>query len=122
MKIIPLQQPTSNSCGQTCVAMIMGWPVEEVFKTLGKKGKTTGQDLIRVLTAYGVETTPLMRVRCGRKLPPLAIVRFHQNSSPKHSHWCIRQGPWLFDPGTGKVTYCAVPYWGYMTSYIGVTR
>ena len=53
MKLI--MQPTSETCGQACIAMIAGKTVEEVIKDMKTSGPTSIGQLIEALDFYGIK-------------------------------------------------------------------
>ena len=50
-----VMQPTSTTCGQACIAMIAGKPVEEVIKDMKTDGPTSIGQLIEILDFYGIK-------------------------------------------------------------------
>lgn len=98
MKI--LRQPTNQTCGQTCVAMLADVPVEEVCAAIGKRGSTKTRDVISALRAFGL--------RCHHRLvplssAPLAVRAVAKVSPPRGSgwHWVVWADGRYFDPQVG---------------------
>ena len=50
-----VKQPTTESCGQACIAMITGRPIEEVIRDMRTSGPTSIGQLIEILDRYGVK-------------------------------------------------------------------
>ncbi|MBQ8176580.1 MAG: hypothetical protein IJ035_06040, partial [Oscillospiraceae bacterium] len=53
MKLI--MQPTPETCGQACIAIIAGKTVEEVIKDMKTSGQTSIGQLIEALDFYGIK-------------------------------------------------------------------
>lgn len=49
-----IMQPTTSTCGQTCIAMIAGKSIEEVIKDMKTDGPTSIGQLIEILDIYGI--------------------------------------------------------------------
>lgn len=47
-----IKQPTSTTCGQCCVAMLLGVSLEEAIIRVGHMGITSDDDLIRSLESF----------------------------------------------------------------------
>lgn len=103
-----LKQPTSHSCGQTCLAMILGFTsVDAVIlrmKAMRKRGKrndaTTQGEMMALFRSYGY--------RMGRKLrDPLpavgtALVRI-KHLRGRNGHYVVLQDGVIYDPDHGGV-------------------
>ena len=50
-----VKQPTTETCGQACIAMITGKPIEEVIRDMRTSGPTSIGQLIEILDRYGVK-------------------------------------------------------------------
>ena len=50
-----VKQPTTETCGQACIAMITGMPIEEVIRAMRTSGPTSIGQLIEILDRYGVK-------------------------------------------------------------------
>ena len=48
-------QPTSETCGQACIAMITGKEIAEVIKDMKTSGYTSIGQLIEILDFYGIK-------------------------------------------------------------------
>lgn len=96
MTITLQKQPTDMSCGQTCVAMIVGIPARDILlKRPDKKNGTTVQDLIKLLRGYGFRTD--YELTLGPPLTKTAICRM---KIPRKSvgHWIVYHEGLFFDP------------------------
>lgn len=61
-------QPTPETCGQACIAMITGKEVEEVIKDMKTSGPTSIGQLIEILDFYGVKHAE-KNIRISKKNP-----------------------------------------------------
>lgn len=50
-----VMQPTSETCGQACIAMITGKEIGEVIKDMKTSGPTSIGQLIEILDFYGIK-------------------------------------------------------------------
>lgn len=50
-----VMQPTFETCGQACIAMITSKDIEEVMKDMKTNGPTSIGQLIEILDFYGVK-------------------------------------------------------------------
>ncbi len=97
-KMQRLIQPTANTCGQTCVAMISSQTVDDVCKVMGRKGGTHTRDLIKALSFYGFACGDrLIRMNQHTVLPALAIVKV-KHPTEKWTHWAVWRGNKFLDP------------------------
>lgn len=99
MKIVS-QPKGSYVCGQCCIAMIRGITLEQAIEYIGKKGKTTVDDLVRGLD-HRVWNENLIRISKDNLLPKSCIVRVRWNKGG--SHWVVRDNKWIYDPAVGKI-------------------
>ena len=53
--MILIIQPTPETCGQACVAMITGKDINEVIKDMKTSGPTSIGQLIDILDKYGIK-------------------------------------------------------------------
>lgn len=112
-----LQQPTRTTCGQTCVAMLVGRPVDEVCTVMGRKGKTSTRDLINGLRHYGLSCGDrLARYNKNTVLPPLAILRL-KHPQENYTHWVLHKDGENFDPDS---VVCVVAYGWSIISFLEV--
>jgi hypothetical protein len=91
--LVPLVQPTRQTCGQTCVAMLAGVTVEEAIFAVGHQSPTTADDLRRGLEFYGIRS----------KLPARHGIVWLEAPSLRTGHWIVRYGGCYIDPDDGKV-------------------
>ncbi len=92
-------------CGQTCVAMVCGVPLERVVELIGSP--STGTTLKQLSTAMSKLGVKHLRNRNGP--PPqgakLAVVKLSvtgEKNSPTHwTVWAARDAGW-FDPALGR--------------------
>lgn len=109
-------QPTPRSCGQTCLAMLLGVPVSDVFVRLVRTRGTTGRQLRRVLAAYNVRTSDELRYTGW--LPPVALVRIEWPVVPRRGHWIVRANGRFYDPLTRDPHFAVNA--GRIASYITI--
>jgi len=92
------QPPGSSLCGQTCVAMIAGVPLEESISRFNSKGGTRTKQVKQVLESFGFNATNrLKRVTKGTIIPSLAIGKMRWSNS-NHSHWVVIYDGKIYDP------------------------
>lgn len=93
------RQPNNKTCGQTCVAMVGGIPVEESIKMFGHSNSTNHISQRRILSELGIETTEQVKVDNRRKweLPNFAIVRIVQRTR-KMGHAIVYHEGKFYDP------------------------
>lgn len=119
--MIRLQQPTPNSCGQTCAAMVLGLPVDVVMQELpDRKSGTPHKKLITYLKSRGVVCDD--RLRLWRHIPQggipwRALIRIVWPDG--NGHLVLRWDGVYYDPWTD--IYQA--WWrdgGRITSYLRI--
>lgn len=96
-----LKQPTSVTCGQTCVAMLAGVSVEDACAAVGTEGTTKTRQLVAGLQNLGLPCSGgLIRVRRVSGLVAQAIVKV---APPKGRgwHWVLWHGDSFVDPASG---------------------
>lgn len=95
-------QPTKNSCGQTCIAMILDVDPNKIVDEY-HDGPTWGTELVSILKDYGVNTAPTCK-RFGSRTPPpppvpLAIVGVvYEKRKDPLGHWVLWDGEKYLDP------------------------
>lgn len=97
MKLIV--QPNGSTCGQCCVAMAAGVPLESVLAFAGDEGMTT-EDVVEALRFFGL--------RCADRLRPVrsalpervsrAILHTRQRYKRSSGHWTLLWDGGVFDP------------------------
>jgi hypothetical protein len=124
--IRPLMQPTDDTCGQTCVAMIVGVTVDEVVQAMGWNTATSWQDCRRALAKFGIKTgggdrpfpTVWRRGPREHKLPPYSIVEVRDAPRPKTwGHVVVLRDGIVYDPLYG----CGIPILGYARGHLSQT-
>ena len=101
MKLV--MQPTGETCGQACIAMITGKDIEEVIKDMKTSGPTSIGQLIEILDHYGVKHAE-RNTRISKKNPePYAysILTVHTNAG--YTHWTLLYDNEYYDPEFGLI-------------------
>ncbi len=96
-------QPTSETCGQACIAMITGKAVEEVIKDMKTSGPTSIGQLIEILDFYGVQHAE-RNTRLSKKNPvpyKYSILTVHMDAG--YTHWTLLYDGKYYDPEFGLV-------------------
>lgn len=116
MKLV--MQPTSETCGQACIAMITGKDIEEVIKDMKTSGPTSIGQLIEILDYYGVKHAE-RNTRISKKNPSpyeYSILTVHTNAG--YTHWALLFDNKYYAPEFGLIdgeyTY------GKITSFLGI--
>lgn len=117
-KIELVIQPTSETCGQACIAMITGKPIEEVIRDMRTSGPTSIGQLIEILDRYGIKHAE-RNTRISKKNPtpyPYSILTVHTNYG--YTHWTVLYDGKYYDPEfglrDGEYTY------GKITSFLAI--
>ena len=97
--MIHLFQPTKNSCGQTCVAMIAGVSAEDVIKVIGR-GCTSHTDRKKALFHFGISFAEHITRYRGEKIPNYSICVLHLNKE-KNTHCAVWYDGKFYDPYHG---------------------
>ncbi len=118
MKLI--MQPTPETCGQACIAMIAEKTVEEVIKAMKTNGPTSIGQLLEALDLYGIKHAE-RNTRISKKNPvphEFSILTVHTDNG--YTHWTLLYDGKYFDPEFGLVegeyTY------GKITSFLGIYK
>ena len=113
-------QPTPETCGQACIAMIAGKTVEEVIKDMKTNGPTSIGQLIEALDFYGIKHSE-RNTRISKKNPvphEFSILTVHTNIG--YTHWTLLYDGKYYDPEFGLIegeyTY------GKITSFLGIYK
>ena len=116
MKLV--MQPTSETCGQACIAMITGKEIGEVIKDMKTSGPTSIGQLIEILDFYGIKHAE-KNTRISKKNPTpheYSILTVHTNAG--YTHWTLLYEGKYYDPEFGLIdgeyTY------GKITSFLGI--
>lgn len=98
-----IMQPTSMTCGQACIAMIAGKPIEDVIKDMKTDGPTSIGQLIEILDFYGIKHAERNK-RISKKNPvpyEYSILTVHTNEG--YTHWTLLYDKKYFDPEFGLI-------------------
>lgn len=92
-------QPTEKTCGQTCVAMVLGVPVADVIREMGS-GPTRGVHLVERLRLCGLaaEQQRVHRICRIEDLPSVAILRVEWIPKQANDHWIVLAHGEVLDP------------------------
>ncbi|MGF7012159.1 hypothetical protein M2146_002713 [Lachnospiraceae bacterium PF1-22] len=110
-------QPTFQTCGQACVAMLAGVPIEDAIKTMRTSGPTSIGQIIDALDYYGIGHAD-RNVRLSKKnptLPRTAILTVHM---PEYTHWVLYHNKQFYDPEFGLLDECHKD--GRITSFLEI--
>ena len=116
MKLI--MQPTPETCGQACIAMIAGKTVEEVIKDMKTNGPTSIGQLIEALDFYGIKHAE-RNTRISKKNPvphEFSILTVHTNNG--YTHWALLFNGKYYDPEFGLIE--GEYTHGKITSFLGI--
>lgn len=117
MKLI--MQPNPCACGQACIAMITGKPIEDVFKVMKTEGSTSIGQLIEALDYYGIKHAE-KNVRISKKNPnhsDYCILTVHM---PLYTHWVVYYQGKYYDPEFGLLDSCHPD--GRITSFFTIYK
>lgn len=94
-----VKQPNAYWCGQACVAMLAGVPVEEVVSVMGNDKGTGKKDIARALDHYGIRQAKTMtKADNATVLPKACILKVLM---PTYGHWVLYYGGKYYDPEFG---------------------
>lgn len=113
-----VKQPTTETCGQACIAMITGKPIEEVIRDMRTSGPTSIGQLIEILDRYGVKHAE-RNTRISKKNPlpyPYSILTVHTNQG--YTHWTLLCKGKYYDPEFGLIE--GEYTFGKITSFLGI--
>jgi len=115
-----VMQPTFETCGQACIAMITGKDIREVIKDMKTSGPTSIGQLIEILDFYGVKHAE-RNTRISKKNPipqEYSILTVHTNEG--YTHWMLLYDHKYYDPEfgiiEGEYTH------GKITSFLGLIQ
>lgn len=111
-------QPTSETCGQACIAMITGNPIEKVIEDMKTSGPTSIGQLIEILDHYGVRHAE-RNTRISKKNPvpyEYSILTVHTNAG--YTHWALLYDHKYYDPEFGIIED-EYPH-GKITSFLAI--
>ena len=101
MKLV--MQPTFETCGQACIAMITGKSIEEVIKDMRTSGPTSIGQLIQILDFYGIRHAEKNK-RISKKNPvpyQYSILTVHTDAG--YTHWTLLYDNIYYDPEFGLI-------------------
>lgn len=113
-----VRQINDTTCGQACIAMIIGKDIDEVIKDMKTSGPTSIGQLIEILDFYGVKHAE-RNTRISKKNPmpyEYSILTVHTNAG--YTHWTLLFDNKYYDPEFGLIdgeyTY------GKITSFLAI--
>ena len=101
MKIV--LQPTPETCGQACIAMVTGKDINEVIRDMKTSGPTSIGQLMDALDFYGINHAE-KNTRISKKNPkpsPCSILTVHMTAG--YTHWVLWADDKYFDPEFGII-------------------
>lgn len=113
-----VMQPTFETCGQACIAMITGKEIEEVIRDMKTSGATSIGQLIEILDFYGVKHAE-RNTRISKKNPvphPCSILTVHTNAG--YTHWTLLYDGKYYDPEFGLID--GEYKYGKITSFLAI--
>jgi len=116
MKLI--KQPTSETCGQACIAMITGKDINDVIRDMKTGGPTSIGQLMEILDKYGIRHAE-KNVRISKKNPKpfeYSILTVHANGG--YTHWVLYYDVKYYDPEFGVIE--GEYTHGKITSFLGI--
>lgn len=111
-------QPTFETCGQACIAMITGKDVNQVIKDMKTNGPTSIGQLIEALDFYGIKHAE-RNTRISKKNPTphnYSILTVHTDAG--YTHWTLLFGNKYYDPEFGIIDG-EYPH-GKITSFLAI--
>ena len=111
-------QPTFETCGQACIAMITGKDIEEVIKDMKTGGPTSIGQLLEILDYYGVKHAE-RNTRISKKNPvphEYSILTVHTDKG--YTHWALLYDGKYYDPEFGVIEG-GYPH-GKITSFLAI--
>ncbi len=113
-----IYQPTSETCGQACIAMITGKSIEEVIKDMKTSGPTSIGQLIEILDFYGIMHAE-KNIRISKKNPvPYEFSLLTVHTHMGYTHWVVLYHDKYYDPEYGVLSG-EYPY-GKITSFFAI--
>lgn len=113
-----VMQPTFETCGQACIAMITGRNIEEVIKDMKTSGPTSIGQLIEILDFYGIRHAE-RNTRISKKNPEpyeYSILTVHTQEG--YTHWTLLYDHKYYDPEFGVID--GEYTHGKITSFLGI--
>ena len=114
-----VMQPTFETCGQACIAMITSKDIDQVIKDMKTSGPTSIGQLIEALDFYGVKHAE-KNTRISKKNPApheYSILTVHTDVG--YTHWTLLYGGKYYDPHFGiiEVEYTHVKITSFLAIY-----
>ena len=96
----------SKSCGQACVAMVLGTSLDEAIELFGHDGATYAREIAAIVRLSGLPCPPKMKRTKGEKLPRRGILwaRWYDKDGKmikRRGHWMVAWDGKIHDPGPG---------------------
>ncbi len=113
-----IMQPTPETCGQACIAMITGKDIREVIKDMKTSGPTSIGQLIEILDFYNVKHAE-RNTRISKKNPvpyQYSILTVHTNAG--YTHWSLLYDNKYYDPEFGLIDGEYI--YGKITSFLAI--
>ncbi len=113
-----IMQPTPETCGQACIAMITGKDIREVIKDMKTSGLTSIGQLIEILDFYNVKHAE-RNTRISKKNPvpyQYSILTVHTNAG--YTHWALLYDNKYYDPEFGLIDGEYI--YGKITSFLAI--
>lgn len=105
-------QPTPTSCGQTCVAMIVGMQPRDVIALFGEQ-RTTPKQVREMLDELGFSMAPRSECRLPDMPSDGLWMVFGQTiiGHKLHGHWFVYDERGFFCPSKGEWLSGLIPMW-----------
>jgi hypothetical protein len=112
-----VMQPSSKTCGQACIAMIVNKEVADICKILHTSAGITIGKIIEALNYYGVRHAEksIRLSKKNSKIPDIAILTVHL---PEYEHWVVYYKGIYLDPEFGQIN--GEYNLGKITSYLEI--
>ena len=96
-----IKQPTSTTCGQCCIAMLLGISLEEAIKSVGHDGISSDEDMLKLIFQK-YTTAHHFLFKSGP--PPKDIVALVKHKEPGgvREHWTVSYYGEILDPACLK--------------------
>jgi len=103
--IVLVKEPVSTACGQSCIAMLAGVDISDVFKTMKTKGPTSSKMLIDAMYHYKIchGERFLHFSKEQLVLPETCLL---QVKMPNYGHWVVYHKGVFYDPEFGELSAC----------------
>ncbi|WP_155988010.1 hypothetical protein [Gorillibacterium massiliense] len=112
-----VEQPTFETCGQACIAMIAGVSIDDAIKTMKTRGPTSIGQLIEALDFYKIKHAEKNK-RISKKNPIYSSVSILTVHMPNYTHWVLHYHGKFYDPEFGILDVCHPN--GKITSFLEI--